>query len=94
MTCHFTNGRSLKINAFFNSRMSSSEGEERKDGAQVQDNRPFTLVHKTIKKTVNVSYPKLNCKKLILINYQKMSSLFFLAIISTDISFTKFRASF
>ncbi|XP_023341668.1 protein PRY1 [Eurytemora carolleeae] len=39
------------------SRMSSSEGEqvpeERKDGAQVQDNRPFTLVHKTIKKTVN-----------------------------------------
>ena len=94
MTCHFTNGRSLKINVFFNSRMSSSEGEERKDGAQVQDNRPFTLVHKTIKKTVNVSYPKLNCKKLILINYQKMSSLFFLAIISTDISFTKFRASF
>ena len=42
--------------------MSSSEGEqlpeERKDGAQVHDNRSFTLVHKTIKKTVNVSYLK------------------------------------
>ena len=62
-TGHSTNGRSLKNNAYFNSRMSSSEGEqlpeERKDGAQVHDNRPFTLVHKTIKKTVNVSYPNL-----------------------------------